>query len=63
MASRSKKKFVRTNKENAKEIRYLEILLTCSLKNINGKSDQLDSLFSNQATRLKKQIQKLKEKQ
>jgi len=46
--------------KNANEIRYLEKLIELSLRNVTGKSEELDKLFTNQANRLKEQISKLK---
>lgn len=64
MAKRtSKKKKVKQNPESLKQIRYLEILLENTNRAIDGKSIELDVLFTNQGKRLQDQINKLKEKQ
>lgn len=64
MAKRtSKKTKVKQNPESLKQIRYLEILLENTNRAIDGKSLELDALFTNQGKRLQDQINKLKEKQ
>jgi hypothetical protein len=66
MASRSKvkkKAQIKKDKKFSKEIKYLEKLVVYSLKNINGKSKELDDLFIAQAKRLKSQIKKLEQDQ
>jgi regulator of protease activity HflC (stomatin/prohibitin superfamily) len=63
MAKKTKKpkKVVKKTKENknTKEIKYLERLIELSLRNVTGKSEELDKLFTNQANRMKEQIIKL----
>lgn len=63
MAKKTKKlkKVVKKVKEhkNINEIRYLEKLIELSLRNVNGKSEELDKLFTNQASRLKLDLAKL----
>lgn len=57
---KSKKTMKKTKEDkNIKEIKYLERLIELSLRNV-GKSEELDKLFTNQANRLKQQINKLK---
>lgn len=65
MASKKKSKKVESEskKEFRKEIKHLEIILNRSLQSIDGKSEGLDSLFTNQANRIRSRIQKLKENQ
>jgi hypothetical protein len=63
MAKKTKKpkKVVKKVKENKNinEIRYLEKLIELSLRNVNGKSEELDKLFTNQANRLKSDLAKV----
>lgn len=47
----------------SKEIRGLNVFLDYTLRAIDGKSDQLDQIFNEQADRLRSQIEKAKEKQ
>jgi len=47
----------------SKEIRYLEKLWLLSVKNIAGYSDSLDSLFRDQAKKIRAEIKKLQGKQ
>jgi len=61
MAKKSKKNKKPQNREYLNQIRYLEILLNISLKSVDGRSEQLDMLFANQARRIQLQINKLKE--
>jgi len=64
MAKRTKKKIrVKQNTESLKQIRHLETLLRYTLQSVDGKSAELDILFTNQGKRIQGQINKLKEKQ
>ena len=64
MAKKSKKKSKpKMSKETSKQIRHLETDLSFTLRAIDGKSEDLDLLFVNQAKRLRGQIDKLKENQ
>ena len=67
MAKKSKKKKIikkaPKNTEKSKEIRHLNNLLARSLDQVQGKSDELDDLFTKQANRLLIKIEKLKENQ
>ena len=56
-----KKEVVKTEKDM--EIIYLQRLAELSKRAANGASESLDDLFRNQADRLIKKAQKLKEKQ
>lgn len=60
--TKKRKKVVKKVKENknTKEIKYLERLIELSLRNVSGKSEELDKLFKNQADKLQGQIFKLK---
>jgi len=63
MASRSKnKKSVKKkiSKELANQIRHLEVDLSFTLRAIDGKSEELDDLFTKQANRIKIQLDKAK---
>lgn len=64
MASKSKnnKKApkVSINNELLKQIRHLETDLKFTVRAIDGKSEQLDELFKNQAERIKTKINNLK---
>lgn len=62
MAKKKKQKKVVKNKFS-NEIGYLNKLKELSLKNIDGKSPELDSLFQNQVKRLSLKIEKLEENQ
>ena len=48
------------SKEVLNEIKHLTILMEYSAKNIDGKSEELDSLFTNQVNKLQEKIDKLK---
>ena len=66
MAKRSKKKTARkktVNKELSNKIRHLEVLMAFTLRNVDGKSEELDVLFSNQAKRIRAELDKLEENQ
>lgn len=62
---KTKKKNVKkqVNKENLNKIRFLEVALKFSLRAANGSSEGLDRLFTNQANRIIKEIEKIKEGQ
>lgn len=62
MAPKKKKKKVVKNK-NDKEIAYLNKLIKLSLKQVNGKSKGLDSLFKQQANKLQTEIDILEQNQ
>lgn len=51
------------NNEKSKQIIHLELLLSFSLKYVQGLSDELDSLFKSQAERIQKQIDLIKQNQ
>jgi len=59
MATKNKTK----NKENDKEIEYLEKLIKYSARCLDDKYEVLDSIFVEQIYKLKKEINKIKEKQ
>lgn len=68
MANRSKKKKVakkvntkRLSSKVSNEIEHLEILLGFSLKAVDGRSEDLDKLFTDQANKIRAQIEELKE--
>ena len=68
MATRSKKKKVVKNVNNEKpfdkvsnEIEHLEALLKFSLRAVDGRSEDLDKLFTDQAKKIQAQIKELKE--
>jgi hypothetical protein len=64
MAKKAKKKSkLKMSKETSKQIRHLETDLHFTLRAIDGKSEDLDLLFVNQAKRIRSQIDKLKENQ
>jgi hypothetical protein len=63
MAYPLKKKKSALNKETIKEIEYLEKLFGSSIRAANGTSEGLDDLFNNQAEKIRRQINKLKESQ
>ena len=65
MAKKSKKKVEKKveNKEFVSKIRYLDILIDCSMKNVKGDGSSLDDLFKRQASRLLDQRKKLEEDQ
>lgn len=56
------KKVVKKTKENknTKEITYLRRLIELTLRNVDGKSESLDKIFTNQADEMKKRIVLLK---
>lgn len=64
MAKKTKKpkKVVKKVKENknTNEIKYLERLIELSLRNVTGKSEELDKIFKNQAERIAGQLLKVK---
>ncbi len=65
MAKKTKKKAKKKlkspkNKELCNKIRYLNILLAVSLKEVKGDDSNLDILFKNQADKIQKEIDKLK---
>ena len=47
------------NKELLNQIRQLEVMLEFTKRGIDGKSTDLDRLFTNQAKRIQEQIDKL----
>ena len=55
-----KKSKMSQSKEVLNEIKHLTILMEYSAKNIDGKSEELDSLFTNQVNKLQEKIDKLK---
>lgn len=57
---KSKKKAKVKNKENVSKIKHLETLLMLTLRCVDGRSQELDSLFTNQGKRIQTQINKLK---
>ena len=59
----TKNKKTPINKELGSKIQYLQKLIDISLNQVDGKSEELDNLFTNQANRLKVQLDKLKENQ
>ena len=67
MAKQSKKKKapkkVVKNTEKDNQIKYLSNLLVRSLDQVQGRSEELDDLFTKQANRLLLKIEKLKENQ
>ncbi len=50
-------------KKFCKEIAHLEVLLRFSLKAVDNSSEELDSLFTNQANKIRKKIKDLEKKQ
>jgi hypothetical protein len=63
MAKSIKKNPKVKTKVKSKEIQYLEKLMRYSLLYVQGKSPELDSLFTQQAERLQVQIDKLERNQ
>ncbi len=55
-----KKPKVERESEFSKEIRYLNTILELTLRARDGKSEELDSLFKNQADRIYDQIENLR---
>jgi hypothetical protein len=51
------------NTELDNQIKYLQVLIGHSINAADGKSEELDKLFTNQANKLKLQLDKLKENQ
>ena len=62
MAIKKKQKKV-VMRKFPKEIEYLRKLIKLSLQCVDGKSPELDSLFSQQASRLQAQIDKSEQNQ
>jgi hypothetical protein len=63
MAVKKKNKSKPANKELSNKIYRLEVMLKFTTRAIDGRSEQLDSLFSKQADRLMDEIKKVKENQ
>ena len=63
MTTRSKKKKKPKNKKFSKETNRLEVDLKYTLRAIDGKHEVLDSLFLDQANKIRGQIKKLEENQ
>ena len=66
MAKKTKKKNAskkKINKVLAKQIEHLETLLSFSMRSIDGRYEQTDSLFTNQVVKIRRQIEKVKENQ
>lgn len=62
MAIKKKRKKI-LKKKFSKEIEYLNKLIKISINNIDGKSPELDSFFSDQAKRLGAEVDKLEQNQ
>jgi hypothetical protein len=58
-----KKKKAPENKALMSKIKYLNVLIACSLKQVKGDESVLDSIFKAQAKKLQLEVEKLKEKQ
>ena len=64
MAKKVKKKKAKpVNKELVNKIRYLNILVDCSMKQVKNDDSTMDSIFKNQASKLLDEIKKLEENQ
>ena len=67
MAKKTKKKKPSKSKKLSvklvKQIQYLKLLKQVSLNAADGKSEQLDSLFTSQADKIQHEIEKLKDNQ
>lgn len=63
MANKSKSKKVAKKVEVSNEIWHLQNLLRLTLKAIDGRSEELDTFFRNQAQKIAAKINKPKQKQ